>query len=315
MKDKIDFAVGGQAIIEGVMMRSPNFYVMAVRRANEKIVIERRKYVSLTRRSKFWKLPFVRGIAVLYESMKLGISALMFSNKIMMDDLETDEEKKKRKAKKETAWTRLWKGALWALYLVFVFAFALFLFKFLPLLAAEGMSRVSGTVESHYLLFNVVDGLTKIMVFVAYVLLISLLPDVRRVFQYHGAEHQSIWAYEHGKELTVKEAQKEHPEHPRCGTSFIFLVLFMSVVIYTFLPAEEVFWWKLVERIGALPVIAGLSYELLKLSGKYSTHWWMRWVTLPGLWLQKITTKKPSDDMQEVALAALKDALEAETTV
>ncbi len=295
-------------------MRSPHFYVMAVRRANREIVVEKREYMSLTKRSKFWALPFVRGIAVLYESMKLGITALLFSNKIMMEDIDKEAGKKtgKKRAKKETKWSRLWTGLLWGLYLVFVFAVALFLFKFLPLLAAEGVSRVSAVVDGHYWLFNVVDGITKVLIFVGYILLISLLPDVRRVFQYHGAEHQAIWAYEHDKSLTVKNAQKEHPEHPRCGTSFIFLVLFMSVVIYTVFPEEDSFWLKLGERIGALPIIAAVSYELLKLSGKHATHWWMRWVTLPGLWLQKITTKKPSDAMQEVALVSLDEAVKAE---
>ena len=314
--EKIDFAVGGQAIIEGVMMRSPHFYVMAVRRANKKIVVEKRKYVSLTKRSKFWAIPLLRGIIVLYESLKLGIKALLFSNKIMMEDLdeEAGQKKPKKRVGKEPWWKKLLTGLFWALYLVFVFAFALFLFKFLPLVVAEGASRYSEAVESYYWLFNLIDGATKIFVFVAYILLISLLPDVRRVFGYHGAEHQSIWAYEHGKKLTVKNAQKENPEHPRCGTSFIFLVLFMSVVIYTILPEEDSFWLKLGERIAALPLIAGLSYELLKLSGKYGAKWWMHWVTLPGLWLQKITTKKPSDEMQEVALVALETALEAESS-
>ncbi len=312
---KIDFAVGGQAIIEGVMMRSPHFYVMAVRRMNKKIIIKKEKYISFATRSKFWAIPLLRGIVALYESLKIGMRALLFSNKIMMEDIDAayaKEKGKKIKPKKETFFRKVLNGVFWGFYLVFVFAFALFLFKFLPLLAAEGVSQISPVVEDHYLLFNFVDGMTKIFVFVLYLLLISLLPDVRRVFGYHGAEHQAIWTYEHEKPLTVKNAQKENPEHPRCGTSFIFWVLFLSVLVYTVMPEEESFALKLAERIAALPLIAGISYEILKITGKFNSKWWMHWLAVPGLWIQKITTKKPDDEMQEVALRALKEALKAE---
>ncbi|MBT5015952.1 DUF1385 domain-containing protein [Candidatus Peregrinibacteria bacterium] len=313
---KIDFAVGGQAIIEGVMMRSPHFYVMAVRRMNGKIIVKKEKYIGLTKRYKFCSIPLLRGVIALYESLKLGMRALLFSNQILLDDIDAEEAKKKGKKKpkkkKATLLRKIVTGILWGLYLVFVFAFALFLFKFLPLLAAEGISRLSPTVDDHYLLFNAIDGATKILVFVLYLLLISLLPDVRRVFGYHGAEHQAIWAYEHEKKLTVKNAQAEKPEHPRCGTSFIFWVLFLSVLIYTVMPEEDSFALKLLERIAALPLIAGISYEVLRITGKFDSKWWMHWVALPGLWIQKITTKKPDDKMQEVALKSLETALKAE---
>lgn len=315
-KNKIDFAVGGQAIIEGVMMRSPHFYVMAVRRTNKKIIVKKEKYISLTKRCKFCSIPLVRGVIVLYESFKLGMRALFFSNNIMMEDLDAEEAKQKgKKVVKKVPPSFLKKiinGVLWGLYLLFVFAFALFLFKFLPLLVAEGASRISGTIEDNYLLFNLIDGVTKILVFVLYLLFISLLPDVKRVFAYHGAEHQAIWAYEHEKKLIVKNAQSEHPEHPRCGTSFIFWVLFLSVLIYTIMPEEDSFALKLAERIAALPLIAGFSYEVLRITGKFNDKWWMHWMALPGLWIQKITTKKPDDEMQEVALKALTEALLAE---
>ncbi len=314
-KKKIDFAVGGQAVIEGVMMRSPHFYVVAVRRMNKKIVVKTEKYISLSKRCKIWGIPLIRGVVALFESLKLGMSALLFSNKILLDDIDAEEAKKtgkKKKVKKETLLRKIVTGVLWGLYLVFVFSFALFLFKFLPLLAAEGVSQISPAVEDHYLLFNFIDGVTKILIFLLYLLLISLLPDIRRVFGYHGAEHQAIWAYEHEKTLTVKNAQSENPEHPRCGTSFIFWVLFLSVLVYTVMPEEESFALKLIERIAALPVIAGISYEVLRITGKFDSKWWMHWVALPGLWIQKITTKKPDDKMQEVALRSLKEALKAE---
>ena len=198
------------------------------------------------------------------------------------------------------------------LYFIFILGVALFLFKFLPLFVAEKVSFMSSLVDNHYWLFNLIDGATKVFIFVVYILLISLLPDIRRVFAYHGAEHQAIWAYEKGKALTIRNAQAEHPEHPRCGTSFIILVLIMSVLIYTILPADNGFWMKLGERVAVLPLIAGLSYEVLKVSAKYEGKWWMHWVTVPGIWLQKVTTKKPTDEMEEVAIAALEGALEAE---
>ena len=310
--------IGGQAIIEGVMMRSPNYYAMAVRRSNKKIEVESRKYISLTQRTWFWKWPLLRGIAVLYESLLLGMNALMFSNKIMMEDIDREEaEKKGTKAKKKKVvkdplWKTVLKGVGMVAYFVFIFAFAIFLFKFVPLFMASQVEQWSPLVSDNYILFNLIDGMTKVAVFLIYILLISLLPDIRRVFAYHGAEHQAIWAYEKGKKLTIKNAQKEHPEHPRCGTSFIVLVLLLSVIVYTFLPSHASFELKLLERVAALPLIAGLSYEVLKISAKHETKWWMHWVTVPGLWLQKITTKKPDDEMEEVAIAALEAALKAE---
>jgi uncharacterized protein YqhQ len=247
------------------------------------------------------------------------MNALMFSNKIMMEDIDREEtekkgdkKKKKEKTLKDPLWKTIFKGVGMAAYFVFIFAFAIFLFKFVPLFMASQIEQWSPLVSDHYILFNLIDGMTKVVVFLTYIFLISLLPDIKRVFAYHGAEHQAIWAYEKGKALTVKNAQKEHPEHPRCGTSFIVLVLLLSVIIYTFLPSHASFEIKLLERVAALPLIAGLSYEVLKISAKYETKWWMHWVTVPGLWLQKITTKKPDDDMEEVAIAALEAALKAE---
>ncbi len=280
---------------------------MAVRNPKGKIVVESREFVSFIYRyrSKFFKLPLVRGMVVLVESLVLGTKALMFSNAIFLGEPAGGKQG-------TTGIKALLKGLGMTLYFIFIFAVAIFLFKFLPLLVADRLSRISSAIDSHYWLYNAVDGLTKIAIFMIYLMLISLLPDIRRVFAYHGAEHQSIWAYEKGKSLTTAHVQQEHPEHPRCGTSFIIFVLILSVIVYTVLPRDPSFWVNLGERVLALPLIAGLSYEVLKFSAKFETKWWMGWVTLPGLWIQKITTRKPSDDMVEVAVAALKGALEAE---
>ncbi|EKD92687.1 MAG: hypothetical protein ACD_28C00364G0009 [uncultured bacterium] len=313
-------AIGGQALMEGVMMRSPRYYTMAVRRSNKEIVVEARRYISWTKRSRLLALPILRGMVVLGESLYLGMSALFFSNKILMEDLEEEAKTTSNVSKahttkiptEETAFQRFYKGLFLVLYLLFAFGLAIFLFKFLPLWVAESVKHYSALVAREYWLFNLIDGLTKMAIFLGYILLISLMPDVRRVFAYHGAEHQAIWAYEKRLPLTIKNAQSQHPEHPRCGTSFIALVLLLSVVVYTVLPSHAEFMVKFLERLAVLPLIAGLSYEVLKFSAKYEHHWAVQWITIPGMLFQKITTKKPDDEMEEVAIKALEAALEAE---
>ncbi|MFA5842567.1 MAG: DUF1385 domain-containing protein [Candidatus Gracilibacteria bacterium] len=312
--EKINFAVGGQALIEGVMMRAPHGYVMAVRRSTGEIVVERQAYVSIAKRIRILGVPVIRGVVNLIESLIIGVKALMFSNTIFLEGLEPTQKNKTPKPKDvpESSFKRFLKMMFMTFYFLFLLAFSLFLFKFLPLLAANTVQRYVPAVEAHYSLFNLVDGLVKISIFLGYIVAISFLPDIQRVFGYHGAEHQSIWAYEKDKPLTVAAAQEESRFHPRCGTSFILLVFLLSVAVYTVVPPAATFWMKLVERIALLPLIAGLSYEALKFCAKYEKTAWGHAVVQPGLWLQRLTTRKPSDDMQEVALVALKAALEEE---
>ena len=301
----IDFAVGGQAVIEGVMMRSPNFYTVSVRNPEGKIEMKQEKFVSLVSRWKILKLPLIRGMVHLVESMMIGFRSLNYSNAVFLN--EGKEVKKER-----GLLLRMIFGFLGILYVLGTLAFTIFLLKVLPLWVAEKASELWPRVAENYFLFNAIDGLTKIVIFLSYILLISLAKDIWRVFQYHGAEHKSIWTYENGLALTVENARKQTRFHPRCGTSFIFIVILMSVFVYTLVPPADSFTLKLLERIAVIPLIAGISYELLKLSARHQKNFLMRLFTLPGLFIQRLTTKDPDDAQLEVALYSLKKSLTAE---
>ncbi len=305
-KQKIDFAIGGQAVLEGVMMRSPNHYAVAVRKEDGRIKVRDDKYISVTRRYKVLGLPIIRGLVHLFESMYIGIKCLNISS----DEFVAGEEDfvKKDRAK--------WKDALaligYVVYLVFVFAFALFLFKFLPLKIAELGTNYVPYLDDHTWAYNLVDGVVKTFMFLLYLVGITMFPDIRKVFQYHGAEHKSVWAYEEDKKLEPKSVSKMTRFHPRCGTSFIMLVILISIAIYTVAPAPDPFLQKFLVRIAYLPLIAGVSYEALKMSAKHMDSLVVRAIVKPGLWFQKITTREPDEKQIEVACAALERCLELE---
>jgi uncharacterized protein YqhQ len=302
---KIDFAVGGQAVIEGVMMRSPNFYTVAVRDEKGKIQTKVQKFKSITEKVRLFKLPLIRGVVHLVESMMIGFKALDYSNEIFLGEHE--------KEKKEPGMImKILMGIFGVVYVLGTLAFTIFLLKFLPLWLAGKASELWPVVEQNYLLFNLIDGAAKITIFLSYILLISLLKDIRRVFQYHGAEHMSIWTYEQGLELSVENARKQSRFHPRCGTSFIFIVILMSIFIYTLVPPADGFWMMLGQRLLVIPIIAGVSYELLKVSAKLKDNLIMKFFILPGLLIQRLTTKQPDDEQLEVALHSLKVSLESE---
>ena len=305
-KPQIDFAVGGQAVIEGVMMRSPHFYTVSVRDPKGKIQMKQKAFESLTGRVKIFNVPILRGIVHLVESMAIGFRALNYSNLVFLGEDEEDEKEK------GVVMKMLW-GILGFVYVVGALAFAIFLLKFLPLWVAEKAAEFWPFVEQHYLVFNAIDGVTKISIFLGYILVISLIKDIRRVFEYHGAEHKAIWAYEKKLDLTVKNTKKQSRFHPRCGTSFIFIVILMSILVYTAIPPAESFWLKLGDRLAVIPVIAGLSYELLKLSAKFQGNALVRVFTWPGLWIQRLTTREPDDEQLEIALHSLKESLKVES--
>lgn len=302
---KIDFAVGGQAVIEGVMMRSPNHYVVAVRDEKGKIHTQEKKFKSVTEKIKILKLPLLRGVVHLVESMGIGFKALDYSNDIFLGEHEKEE-------KKHGVIMKVLMGIFSVVYVLATLGFSLFLLKVLPLWIAGKAAELWPTVEQNYFLFNAIDGGSKITIFLGYILLISLLKDIRRVFQYHGAEHMSIWTYEAGLELTVKNARKQTRFHPRCGTSFIFIVILMSILIYTVVPPAEGFWAMLGQRVVVIPLIAGISYEFLKISAKWQNNIFMRAFAAPGLLIQRLTTRMPDDEQLEVALTSLKASLKAE---
>lgn len=301
MTEKIDFAIGGQAVLEGVMMRSPNYYTVSVRHEDGSIKMMQKQFSSRTKKGLFG-LPIIRGAVQLVESMIIGFKALDYSSEIY-----TGEEKVEQKG-----WKKYLYGFFSILYVAVTLSLTLFMLKFVPLFVAQKVSEILPLIKNNYILFNAIDGLSKIAIFLGYILLISILKDIKRVFQYHGAEHKSVWTYEKGLALTVENARKQTRFHPRCGTSFIFIVIIMSVLIYTFLPKSESFAINFFERIAALPLIAGVSYEFLKFSAKYEKNICIKLFVLPGLLIQRLTTKEPDDKQLEIALNSLKESLKVE---
>lgn len=272
--------VGGQALIEGVMMKYKNKIAIAVRNDKGKIITKKEKI-----KFKENHLPFIRGITNLFLILYIGIKSLNYSANVSLGKED--------------------KISFWEIFgsLAFAVIFAIILFKLLPLFLT---STVDKYIKINNIVFNIIEGIIKVGIFVLYVYLISLMKDVHRVFEYHGAEHKAVACYETNKKLNVKEVQKFKTEHKRCGTSFIFLVLFISVIVYTFIPKDFNFWTKLGLRILLLPVIASLGYEALRLGAKYN---FFEFLSYPGLWMQKITTKQPDDKQVEVAIKALKTVL------
>ncbi len=303
MKRK-EIAVGGQAVIEGVMMRGPEKIATAVRRADNSIEVKQEEFISITQKNKFLGLPLVRGFASLIEMMGLGMRTLGFSaQRWELDNEDENTKKKSDKAKKTEE----------ALSYVVAFALAMFLFGFVPYFTAKLLD-----LDKHNLYFNLVAGFIRIVFFVTYVWLISFMKDVKRLFQYHGAEHKSVYAYEKQDKLNPEKVQKYSTLHPRCGTSFMFFVLLISLFVFTIvdfivghvlgsLPHYAVRWMY---HILLIPFVSGISYEVLKLSGKNIHHPLVKLMTVPGMAIQRITTQPPSDDQIEVALVALKCALD-----
>ncbi len=286
---KEQLSLGGQAVVEGVLMKTSNYYSVAVRLPSKQILVKRFKFGSWAKKGKFLGLPLVRGIVVLIETLVIGLQALSFSA---------------GKAGGETE-----KASNWELVgtLLFSFIFVIALFKFLPLWLAGLFQRWTA---SNHLIFTITDGILKIVLFLIYLKGISRMKDVRRLFQYHGAEHMAVHCYEHKKALTVENVKHFPPEHPRCGTNFILLVFLVSIAIYLLIPGRLSMWGKLGWRVLLLPVIAGVSYEILRLGGKYGGKKGMGWLTAPGLWLQKLTTRKPDNKQVEVAISSLKSVLQ-----
>lgn len=282
-------SIGGQALIEGVLMKSPTHIGIAVRNQNGEIIIKREQYKSLTKKYKVLGLPFIRGPVVLIETMVSGIKALNYSSDIA---LQKDGEEK---------------SSLFSLLgtIVLSIGMALVLFKLLPLAITQLVANANALFENRFV-FNLSEGVIKIGFLVGYVYAISFIPDIRRVFQYHGAEHMVVNAHEHND---LDNVRKYSTVHVRCGTSFILFVLGISILVYVFLPTDISFVSKYGLRILLLPLIAGIAYELIRISPKYEKNILFRIFIYPGLFVQKITTNEPDDAQIEVAKAALKAAI------
>jgi uncharacterized protein YqhQ len=287
-------AIGGQAVLEGVMMRSPSNWALAVRKPDGEIAEVNRPIRSVMARHWFFRLPIVRGMIALGESLAIGFRALAISANYAAQEEGEDGEVQ----------TELSRGAL-----IFAFAiaigFALMLFKVTPALITSWLPiETTGS-------FVIVEGLIRVSLFVAYLLVISLLPDLRRVFQYHAAEHKVINAYEAGEELVPEKVQRFSLIHPRCGTAFLLWVMVIAIFVFAFLGRPPL-PWLIASRILLLPVIAGIAYELIRFAGKHTDNRPLMALLAPGLWLQRLTTREPSLDQLEVSISALKEVLQLE---
>jgi uncharacterized protein YqhQ len=280
--------IGGQAVIEGVMMRSGDVWTVAVRTPESDIIIRREKIRKLP---KPLKLPLLRGVVALVEALTIGIRALLFSAEASGHEEE--------------------KPSSFSLFMtVFVaFVIGIGMFILFPLYSTKLMGYVIASINDSSLMFNLVDGIIRVLVFLIYILLINMNSDIRRVFQYHGAEHKAVNAHEAGEELTPENVNRYSTLHPRCGTSFLLIVMMLSILVFSMIPKDWAFIDKFLSRIVLIPLIAGLSYEFIKFTSRKMNSTFVQIIALPGLWLQKLTTGVPSPDQIEVAIKALKEVL------
>lgn len=290
--------IGGQAVIEGVMMRTPHSYCVAVRKPSGEIVTDEKPLAKVSEKYPAFRFPVLRGVGTLGQALSLGIKALRFSANASLEEAEG-----KGQARKEiTSW-------MLALNLAISLAFFIFLYKFVPLYLTTALGKWLPVVQGR-IPFNLTDGVIRMAIFVGFLYLISLWNDIRRVFEYHGAEHRVVFNFESGRPITVENARRFSTLHPRCGTSFLLVVMLVSILLYTLLPFEG-FGMRLVGRVALLPLIAGLSYEMIRFAAKRRTGL-LAAVTAPGLWLQRITTRRPSDQQTAVAIHALEGAMALE---
>jgi uncharacterized protein YqhQ len=293
-KREAPLRVGGQAVIEGVMMRSPNSMAVAVRRPNGEIVVKREKLIFFSERKCFSRLPLVRGVMNLLSALILGMKALNFS---ASQSLEEEKE-----------------VSSWTMGFTFTFAlcFGIFLFFLIPLFLTKWLRFAIPMVSTSGILFNLVDGIIRLMIFLTYLRAISFFKEIRRIFQYHGAEHKSIFAFESGERLMADRVRGYSHLHPRCGTSFLLIVMVVSILVFALIPHQLSFGYKVASRVVFIPLIAGVAYEIIRFADQKREWKSMQFFIKPGLWLQRMTAREPSEDQIEVALRALHEVLELE---
>jgi len=284
--------IGGQAVIEGVMMRAPTSIVIAVRKPDQQIVIKRERLVPLKERFPPFKLPILRGIAVLVESLIWGMKALTYSANQAVETDDADSAKEMS-------------GFAIGVTMLLSFALGIGLFVIVP-------ERLANLVSDQGFIFNMADGIIRLAIFLIYVLVISRSKYIARVFEYHGAEHKSIHAYEAGEELEAENALKYSPQHPRCGTAFLMTVMVVGILVFSIFGKPDTILIRIGTRLVLIPLIAGISYEIIKLASKRQCNKFMRLIMLPGLWLQRLTTREPSREQIQVAIRSLKEVLAME---
>jgi uncharacterized protein YqhQ len=293
--------VGGQAVLEGVMMRSPHAWAIACRKPSGEVSTHSEPLERLSEKQKWMGWPVVRGVVTLGHAMSLGFRALRFSANVALDELRPEAPPQKKKLEVS--------GWMAAVNVLISVGFFIFMYKFLPLVAATELKRVN-PLFGEQVVFNLVDGVIRITLFLVFIWGVSLWKDIRRVYEYHGAEHKTVYAFENGDPLKTTVVQTYSTYHPRCGTSFLMTVMIISILVYTLVPVTT-FWARFGIRIALLPVIAGVSYEIIRFAAKHRGSLFAL-MTAPGLWLQRITTQPPSDDQAECAIIALDQAMELE---
>ena len=306
MKEKKDkkihkTSIGGQAVIEGVMMKGPKEMAIAVRKPDNEIIIEK-KAVSAALKNKFLKLPIIRGCVGFFDSMVTGVKSLMFSAQFF--DLEGEETESKFDQWLERKFGDKIKDIVIYVSVVLSLILSIGLFFMLPNFITELIAKLTG-ISVDGTPRTLIEGAVRMLIFLGYILLVSQMKDIKRVFMYHGAEHKTISTYEHGLELTVENVRKGCRLHPRCGTSFLIFVMIISVIVFMVIPGGISWWQRALFKILLLPVVAGLSYEVIKFAGRHE-NWFTKLISQPGMWLQHITTREPDDAQIEVAIESLK---------
>lgn len=294
---KASILVGGQAVIEGVMMRVPGAYATAVRTPDGKIAVERKKFISLSKRKKMFGRIIIRGIVSLFEAMKIGMQTLTFS---------AEKAYPEENENKDSIWNKI----LEYLSIVFAFGLAIGLFLVLPLFLTTKVFSIEKTAWA----FNAVAGVFRIAFFLTYLIIISLMKDVKRLFEYHGAEHKTVFAFENGADMSIESTHPFSTFHPRCGTSFLFITLIFTIIIYAVIDSILIYFMgtltltnRLLIHLPMIPLVMGIGYEGLKFTSNQIDNKWLSWLVKPGLWLQRITTSKPDDKQIECAITALKE--------
>jgi len=311
--------VGGQAVLEGVMMRSPHAWAIACRKPSGEVVTMSEPLERPSEKHKWMAWPIVRGVMTLGYAMTLGYRALRFSANVAIEDIMQEDGKKPpsqdgsaakvkptQQGREKAASISSW---LAAVNIVVSIAFFIFMYKYIPLLAATELKKIDPALGGR-IIFNLVDGVIRLGLFLLFIWGISLWKDIRRVYEYHGAEHKTVFAFENGDPLDTAAVQKYPTFHPRCGTSFLMTVMLISIGFYMLIPYTT-FWARFASRIVLLPVIAGVSYEIIRFAAKHRGSLFAL-MTAPGLWLQRITTKPPSDEEAQCAIVALENAMSLE---
>ncbi len=318
--------VGGQAVLEGVMMRSPHAWAIACRKPSGEVVTMSEPLERPSEKHKWMAWPIVRGVMTLGYAMNLGYRALRFSANVAIEDMmhedhvetaasavppkrseaESFQQEVPAKSREKAATISNW---LAAVNIIVSLAFFIFMYKYIPLLAATELKKIDPALGGR-IVFNLIDGAVRLILFLIFIWGVSLWKDIRRVYEYHGAEHKTVFAFENGDPLNTAAVQKYSTFHPRCGTSFLMTVMLISIGFYMMIPFTT-FWARFGSRIALLPIIAGVSYEIIRFAAKHRGSLFAL-ITAPGLWLQRITTKPPSDDQAQCAIAALDHAMSLE---